>query len=97
MMARLRRLKERLADVDETTWPDSFRRSIDVEIAQIKQVWESTWKEECDGKRLLEDLFKEMDFKSSLRSFKIKMIKDMALEEADGWKQIRDQLSTVLS
>jgi len=96
-VGRIERLKGQLANVDSSTWRERFKSDVEEEVTQVKKVWEATWKEQCDGKRLIEDLSKSVVFQTKIRNFKIRMIKEMAINQADGWKTIERQLRGLFS
>lgn len=97
LLGRIERLKGQLANVDSSTWRERFKSDVEEEVTQVKKVWEATWKEQCDGKRLIEDLSKSVVFQTKIRNFKIRMIKEMAINQADGWKTIERQLRGLFS
>ncbi|MGA9917368.1 MAG: AAA family ATPase, partial [Paraburkholderia sp.] len=94
---RLMSVKAQLAKIDEASWIGNFENDVKVEQERLRAIWETTWMQDCDGKRLIDDLSKQVTFRSKVKQFKIRLIKEMALSQSPNWKVIEAQLRTLLS
>ena len=96
MLARIQHVKDQLSQVEAATWSGEFLAKVADERSQLEAVWETTWAQDCDGKRLLEDLSKEVQLNMSIKRFKIRLMKEMALSQSEAWKTIDAQLKNLL-
>lgn len=56
LLDRITKVKDQLCSVDITNWHSNFTKEVEDEKKQLEGIWESKWQQDCDGKRLLEDL-----------------------------------------
>lgn len=89
--------KEQLAKVDDEKWTADFEGEVKEATDRMRHVWEGDWKEKCDGKRLIEDLAKSATFRTNQWAFKVRLIKEMALNQSEGWKAVEQQLKELLA
>lgn len=94
---RLMLVKAQLARIDEGGWVSNFENAVRMEQERLRAVWETTWMEDCDGKRLIDDLSRKVTFRSSVKQFKIRLIKEMAINQSASWKVIEAKLREMLS
>ncbi len=94
---RIMAVKEQLVSIDISTWRAKFEKEAESERKQLEAIWETTWMQDCDGKRLIDDLSKRVTFRSKVKPFKIRLIKEMALSQSANWKMIEGKLKTLLS
>ncbi len=97
LFERLMSVKAQLAKIDEASWISDFENDVKVEQERLRAIWETTWMQDCDGKRLIDDLSKRVTFRSKVKQFKIRLIKEMALSQSPNWKLIEAKLRSLLS
>jgi predicted ATPase len=96
LLARIESVKAQLTAIDVQTWGKSFQDAVRVERAELESIWAINWANECDGKRLLDDLSKRVHLRLSVKRFKIRLMKEIALQQADSWKAVEGYLQTLL-
>lgn len=89
LFGRLHKLKLHMDRVLDANWMADFQRDAATEKSQLANIWETTWINDCDGKRLLEDIQSEAHLKMNIRSFKTRIMKEMALNQTESWRSIR--------
>ncbi|WP_321899765.1 ATP-dependent nuclease [Paraburkholderia heleia] len=97
LLERIAAVRQQLAAVDLDNWRDNFEAEVSKERTNLEAIWETTWMQDCDGKRLIDDLSKEVPFRSKVKAFKIRLIKEMALNQSVNWKAIEGKLKQLLA
>jgi predicted ATPase len=90
-------VRQQLLEIDVSKWRNTFEQEVESERQQLQAIWETTWMQDCDGKRLIDDLSKKVTFRSKVKPFKIRLIKEMALNQSVNWKAIEGKLKTLLA
>jgi predicted ATPase len=93
---RLELIAGQVAALNKITWVQRFEEACEARRAELAPQWEASWKELCDGKRLLHDLHRASEMKCSLERFKIAIIKEMRSQGTEGWKLMEGQLRTLV-
>jgi predicted ATPase len=96
MLKRIITVRDQLAAIKLETWQSEFQEAVKIERAQLEAVWEMNWMKDCDGKRLFEDLAKRVQLALNLRRFKVRLIKEMAINQSSSWKAVEGYLKTLL-
>lgn len=96
LIGRIEQVKRQVADIDPVQWKQDFLAAVEREKQELQAVWEISWVSDCDGKRLLEDLSKRVQLAISVKRFKIRLMKEMALNNADSWKAVESDLRALL-
>ena len=96
LFARISSLKNQLDALDIAEWENNFNAETLAEKTKLEDAWLTTWPVDCDGKRLISDLSKKVTFNMNPKQFKVRLIKEMALQNSDCWKSIDMQLSNLL-
>ena len=97
LLDRIIKVKEQLCSVDVANWNNNFINDIQNEKKQLEAVWESKWQEDCDGKRLLEDLKSKVQINMNIKQFKIRLMKELMTHKYSTWKTLESQISKLLS
>lgn len=93
---RIQKVQNQLASINLQTWNSDFKLAIETERKLLEAIWETNWQVDCDGKRLLEDLFKEVKLNLSLKRFKVRLMKEIAAKQYSTWKAVEGYLKTLL-
>lgn len=93
---RISSAKDQLANIDPAEWESTFTHEIQVEASRIRDEWEFTWPVQCNGKRLFEELQVELALKTSLKKFKLELIREMAVKETSNWIAMQQLLQHLL-
>lgn len=97
------RLKERaisarqsLEGCDQQEWIHDFIGKANRKKEELQIVWESKWKELCDGKKLISDLHKKQAMKFSEATFKARITKLMRDNQSENWSLVNSLLSDLV-
>lgn len=96
MLNRIIKVKDQLCSVDIDNWHSSFTKDVQNEKNQLEAVWESKWQQDCDGKRLLEDLKSKVQLNVNIKQFKIRLMKELMVNKYSTWTTIESQISNLL-
>lgn len=88
--------KVKLERFDAALWLASFPAKVELKREKLEKTWESSWVSLCDGKRLLLDLSREVTPRMSLRKFKLRVMKDMALARTPNWCEMESALKNLV-
>ena len=88
--------KNQLDAIDISQWQNDFEKQVTSERSQLESKWDATWQQDCDGKRLLEDLYKRKKFKMPLKKLKVRLMREIAHERAESWNAIENELKNLL-
>lgn len=97
MFGRIQHVRNQLDSINPVTWKDEFEKSINDERAQLEAIWMTTWQNDCDGKKLIEDLSKRVSLNMNLKRFKIRLMKEIALNKSSSWTIVEGHLKNLLS
>jgi hypothetical protein len=96
LISRIEHVKRQVAEIDPIQWKQDFLAAVEREKQELQAVWETSWMSDCDGKRLLEDLSKKVQLAIGVKRFKVRLMKEMALNKADSWKTVESDLRALL-
>jgi len=89
--------KKSLTVEDESAWKQLFLQEFEQKKSDLTPVWESKWKEECDGKRLFSDLQKLGILKTSTSNLKRKIVEEMRNSKSENWLVVNSLLQALIS
>ncbi|WP_375454344.1 ATP-dependent endonuclease [uncultured Methylobacterium sp.] len=89
-------VQAKLAEREIDAWKTEFLVRHHARKVEIESEWEDKWKDNCDGKRLFNDLHKKMSMKISMDRLKRRIMKDMKAEQVDNWKLMKSLLSDLI-
>lgn len=96
LLDRIKVAKESFAKVDEGVWLVDFREKVRLEEQRLNATWFTNWTVDCDGKRLIEDIWKERRTRVSLKKFKLLLMQKAAHRQAESWRSAESQLRQLL-
>jgi AAA domain, putative AbiEii toxin, Type IV TA system len=97
LIERIKKVQQQLAKINPETWSPEFKQAVQEERKLLEAIWQTNWTNDCDGKRLLEDLVKEVQLNVPLKRFKTRLMKEIALNQSSSWKGVEGCLKTLLS
>jgi hypothetical protein len=97
LLARIETARTQIAGIDSALWAKDFVSKVDAEHLNLEKLWESNWPTLCDGKRLLQDLSKQVKFRMNQKKFKIRLMKEMALARSPNWLEVESELKSLLA
>jgi hypothetical protein len=78
------------------SWKNEFVQTATSRRRALERQWETTWREDCDGKRLFFDLHRSRPFRISLKSFKKRVISEMRRQSTADWLEMSNALADLL-
>lgn len=97
MLERIEKVKSQLSTVDPQTWQSDFVKAVKEERQELEAIWATNWMKDCDGKKLLDDLSKQVQLKVNSKRFKVRLMREIALAQAGSWKAVEGYLKTLLA
>lgn len=90
-------LKAEISPTNRTKWVDSFSKACSNKDANLSPMWDTEWKNLCDGKRLFQEMQSRFAIKSSPLNFKKRVLNQMMINKTgENWRLIESQLKTLL-
>ena len=96
LFERLAKVQAQIATLDETAWKAKFQEDCSSSHVQLASVWETTWREVCDGKRLFRDLQQQVQMNVPLRRFKMRVMAEMRNKSTENWRSIESLLKGMI-
>jgi hypothetical protein len=93
LLQRLTSMKQRLEVVSENKWKQEFEMACAGREEQLREIWEAKWREDCDGKRLFQDVGATGRLRMSVRNFKKRVIAQMRNTQSENWRSAKSLLS----
>ncbi len=86
LWSRLAEVKSQVANLSESDWKAQFEGACRAKADALRAVWEVKWIEECDGKRLFQDVGSHGKLNMSVRAFKKRVATEMKNSQSETWK-----------
>jgi predicted ATPase len=97
LFSRLRRMNQQTSGVTDN-WKTSFVSESERQKKELFAVWDVKWTENCDGKQLFTDLYRNLrTFRLPLRRLKKRVIQEMGRKQTENWRSIQSLLTNLLS
>lgn len=94
---RLLKIMNQYSTIDESVWTSDFLKKCSEERQRLSSVWEAKWLNECDGKRLFNEICQQVQPKMGPKKFKIRVMNEMRLKPSENWRAINSLLSDLLA
>jgi predicted ATPase len=91
------RTRDQLKPLKRTTWVQQFVIECNAEVVARRAVWNRAWAEQCNGKRLLEDLHRSVGPKMSPLNFKKRIVAAMAARNRPLWESVTEYLGKMIA
>jgi hypothetical protein len=95
LLSRLVSMKQRLDVVSESEWKREFEMACADRNRKLQAIWEAKWKEECDGKRLFQDIGTSGRLRMNVRNFKKRVITQMRNTKSENWCSVKSLLASL--
>jgi hypothetical protein len=96
LFARLEKVKSQTSAL-APTWKQQFVADCEKVRQDLQTQWETSWPEDCNGKRLFKDLYRKIgDFRMSSEKLKKLIMIEMSKKKTSNWSSIHNQLSALL-
>ncbi|MBU2849720.1 AAA family ATPase [Acidithiobacillus ferrivorans] len=96
LAGRLGKMRAQLDALQMDSWESSFKTACEDKVRNLKQVWEIKWQEECDGKRLFQDISKDIKLKMSIRELKKRVMIHMRNKQSENWMLVKSLLINLI-
>lgn len=94
---RLERLAQQIGPLERSKWASEFLERCEARKKELWPLWDSEWKELCDGKRLFLELQQSITLKMPLLSFKLRIMERMRnVPTRDNWRAIEGLLKGLI-
>ncbi|RCS30899.1 hypothetical protein DEO45_03870 [Rhodanobacter denitrificans] len=98
LYARIKLVRDQLCGIDEIAWKGDFITKCEKERQELEDFWASDWQNECDGKKLFNDIQSKASLNVSIAKFKKRIMLQIGQTPAkEGWMAMRDQLKSLLA
>jgi hypothetical protein len=97
LVERIQNIRMQIGEFNKDAWMEAFLFNVATRKRAIEDSLQTNWKDLCDGKKLLDDLYGRFIIKKDKREFKKDLMKRMREAETDEWRIIRDILSEALT
>ena len=89
---RIKAIRDQYSALDEIVWKQDFISSCEKKKSQLEEAWQVTWRDECNGKRLIRDFYAAIKPKESLSRFKVRIISKMEATRSETWRAMESLL-----
>jgi hypothetical protein len=83
-------------DSDELSWVERFEAAVKTERERLETAWDTTWKENCDGKALFSKIHSAFQLKLSLVALKRRTVQAMAHLRSENWTLVESLLKKLI-
>src|SRR5439155_2992087 len=95
--SRLITIQKQIEGLSEAQWLENFVSNCQQKSDELKTLWETTWVNETDGKRVLSELHKHARSNISLRELKRIVVLAMAKRPTDNWRVVDSTLASLFA
>jgi hypothetical protein len=92
LAGRLTEIRDVLQVFRPSDWITTFVSRCQAKDADLKQRWQEDWVKHCDGKRLIDDIYREYKVKRSKFEFKRRLAIRMKREQSEDWTLVKSKL-----
>jgi len=96
LVSRLSTIKTQLAGLDPASWKAKFVQEAKTAEQSLAEHWNTSWRKLCDGKRVIDDLYKRFEIHVSKLDLKTRVMRKMVADESDDWQLIKGKLTEAL-
>ncbi|MBQ9350347.1 AAA family ATPase [Phyllobacterium sp.] len=97
LFTRMSTARTSIPNVEQSEWIANFIEAAKKRKLEISLSWEAKWRDLCDGKRLLSDLYKRSEMKMSETAFKTRITQKMRDLSSEDWRLVRALLDELLA
>ena len=97
LFSRLSAIQAQTAQLQKQSWMPDFVSKCEFRMNEVREKWEVSWIDDCDGKRLFSDLQARCGIKRSLLSFKKAIMSRMKTDTTETWRSIESLVKDLLA
>lgn len=91
--SKLMTIKFQVEKIQKEPWVENFLMESNKIFQEKKSIWEDDWAHECDGKSVLDQIYKSLRMNISFIDFKKRIINQMSQNRSENWSVIDSKLS----
>ena len=97
LSSRIAAVRTALGQQSDPDWKVEFMATCEREMEALSPLWDSNWRNLCDGKRLFRELHQAFEIRISALNLKKRIVGQMALgEKSENWRLIESQVKSLL-
>lgn len=96
LVTRLIRIAQQTGTVEQRSWAENFVAAVTAKESQLREEWEMAWISKCNGKKLIQDLYREHQINMDMLTLKKRIIKQMRTDKSPGWRLIESRIREAL-
>jgi hypothetical protein len=97
LFGRIDRTKHQIGGLGQESWREKFVEICNGKKHVLSASWEAAWRDECDGKRLFDDLYRRRQFRLPQLKLKKKTIQLMRTRNTANWQSLQRLLTEFLN
>ena len=97
LLKRLETIGNQLDEIDSSTWLQEFEAACETRESELCEQWQENWNIHADGKRVLDEIFKQVGPKCSLLEFKRRIASEISSKKTESWRLVDSVLSSALT
>jgi hypothetical protein len=96
LVQRLLEIRNQTTPIASEEWIKCFVSTCEAERATLMDEWSSDWKKKCNGKRLIQDLYKRYEIRIDPLTLKKRIIRQMQSETTEDWRVVESTVRNEL-
>jgi len=96
LFVRIDRSKGQIGRLEQESWGEEFVAKCERKRHALSASWEASWREDCDAKRLFDDLYRRRQFRVSPLKLKKRTIQVMSARNTANWQSLQGLLTDFL-
>lgn len=97
LFGRIDRAKHQICNLGQGSWVKEFVGICERKKHALSASWEANWRDECDGKRLFDDLYRRRQFRLPQLKLKKRTIQTMRTRNTANWQSLQRLLTEFLN
>lgn len=97
LATQLQEIRATVGTINAVVWERAFIEGCNSAQERLNQEWSAKWRDLCNGKQLIDDLYIKYQISMRKLEFKKEIIKRMAAEKTDDWRVLEQVLSSELT
>lgn len=97
LSSRLEKIKVEIKSFDIAKWEKEFVELCNKRHEALLPEWQDAWIKQANGKRLIDDLYKEYSINISKLSLKRKLAKRIKIDKSEDWTLVKSKIQDALS
>jgi predicted ATPase len=94
---RMASAKASLPEITKSEWLGKFTAAVQGRHRELELAWDDKWKEVCDGKKLINDVYRRCDIKIPQTAFIQRIVRVMKENNSDNWRSAKTNLEQLLA